>query len=397
MAIQRKFRKVITEKNSVFERKPVTTFAFLFLTILAVFMLALELFVRSFMPEYIPKDSSYYYEADSYLGWTFKKEINTNKLNPFGVKYVQLGINREGFRDAEIVLGAMPEKTKLLFIGDSVTAAIQVDTNDRYSDVIQRILGKKYLSLNMGVNGYSTDQSLMVLNKYCSSILPDYVVYTFVVNDLRFNFKGSLQIGNSIYGKPYFDENMDHVAPQFQREKVATFRRFGELKDFLRKHFASYSAVVTGIKRLIDTPVPNEVIAISNFIKNDEEQAQLWANTKKLIEEMKSVTASCGAELLLIEDIHSLYASETLRSAVIAKDNFDIDVPRENIKRIAHDLKISILQPSFDEISKFKNLNQCEIHWIKDGKLYDGHMTECGNEFLAQQFVQQFMRKLKPK
>jgi hypothetical protein len=73
-----------------------------------------------------------------------------------------------------------PERNRLLFIGDSVTARGQIIS------ALRRIYGDKHYEYwNAGVESYDTVQEFYYYIHYNHSIHPDHVILTFVLNDFQ--------------------------------------------------------------------------------------------------------------------------------------------------------------------------------------------------------------------
>lgn len=70
-----------------------------------------------------------------------------------------------------------PDKTRLLFVGDSVT--------DRHKliDALEERLGDGYEYWNAGIPGYATEQEFLYYRDYLEEIRPEHVVLTFHLND----------------------------------------------------------------------------------------------------------------------------------------------------------------------------------------------------------------------
>jgi lysophospholipase L1-like esterase len=104
-------------------------------------------------------------------------------------------ISSRGFCDEERDI----EKTRprIVLIGDSTTGAWEVDPHERPHRVLEEVLGGRFEVLNLGVRGYGTDQSLLLLKHLGMAFRPDVVIYTFCINDIRDNAKR--------IGKPYFE------------------------------------------------------------------------------------------------------------------------------------------------------------------------------------------------
>ena len=97
-----------------------------------------------------------------------------------------------------------------MFIGDSATAALQVNKKERFSEILSNKLN--YEGFNLGINGFATDQSLAVLKKYIREIKPDIIIYTLVENDFYPNGEKFLQSGfGDQWSKSYYDENLNLI------------------------------------------------------------------------------------------------------------------------------------------------------------------------------------------
>ena len=145
------------------------------------------------------------YIEDQRYGWKFLPG-NYTLSDPFR-KEVMVTINPEGFREGTFKNNNNFENAKnIMFIGDSVTAGVQVSDHETFANLVQTQSGEKYLTYNFGVNGFSTDQAYLTLVDYKDQIKPHFVIYTFVINDLLGNLLDRITTANTSWGKPYFDE-----------------------------------------------------------------------------------------------------------------------------------------------------------------------------------------------
>ena len=136
------------------------------LILVLVTLLIFEVILRNFSKlQILPITQKSLYKFNKDLGWTFVPNISNFYSNPNQIG-IRVNTNESGFRDKEILRDT--KKKKILFIGDSMTAALQVTGNERFS----ALLGKKlnYESYNLAVNGYATDQVLIVMKKYIAKI-----------------------------------------------------------------------------------------------------------------------------------------------------------------------------------------------------------------------------------
>jgi lysophospholipase L1-like esterase len=125
------------------------------------------------------------------LGWFHPANFEGQFSNPregFNgyVKFDEHGIrvNDNGLTETE------QDLPKILVVGDSMTAGLEVDNNETYVAVLEKLLWEnscQYQTYNAGTRGYGTDQSLLIMEEFVPQIKPDYVVYMFCYNDFGDN------------------------------------------------------------------------------------------------------------------------------------------------------------------------------------------------------------------
>lgn len=91
--------------------------------------------------------------------------------------------NGLGFRDIEHDLEALSGRKVLFVVGDSFVAGHGIrDRSDRFSDVLQALLGGRWAVWNMGKNGWSTAAEYRAITR--APVRPDGVVLSYYVNDI---------------------------------------------------------------------------------------------------------------------------------------------------------------------------------------------------------------------
>ena len=129
-------------------------------------LVVLDVLVVSLFPQQLP-DRTEHYSPDPYLGWTYAKGKRMLGENVLGGQ-VDLEFTKEGFRDWQEKV-PLDSEVGILYVGDSVTGAIQVNRKEHFIQLIDDELhrqGLKSRGYNYGVNGYSTDQVLMVVAQF---------------------------------------------------------------------------------------------------------------------------------------------------------------------------------------------------------------------------------------
>ena len=112
--------------------------------------------------------------------------------NHEGNAYVE--VNSFGYRDKEHDKTKGQNEFRIAFLGDSFTAALQVDFEDTYLSVIRRELahcqalsGREVVPMNFGISGFGTAQAITVLQGLAWDFDPDLVVLNFTANDFTDN------------------------------------------------------------------------------------------------------------------------------------------------------------------------------------------------------------------
>jgi lysophospholipase L1-like esterase len=100
-------------------------------------------------------------------------------------------INGSGYRDREF-RKEKPAGRRVLALGDSITAGLNVKAEETFPKVLEKKLGEGYEVYNMGVHGYGPDQSYVQLKEEGMRLNPDMVVLCLFANDFNDIFKNRL-------------------------------------------------------------------------------------------------------------------------------------------------------------------------------------------------------------
>ena len=341
-------------------------------------LIILEGLIRVVKPEFIPKDSAYYYEANSYLGWKYKKNIETYRRNPFYSEWVKININEDGFREIDFKKLKNTPVKKILFVGDSVTAALQVNKENRFSERLIKELqnnGQKFESINLGVNGFSTDQVLMILEKYIHVFNPEYIVYTYVSNDLEGNGENHLSFGNTLYGKPTYHKGK-YVPPPF-KSKYRNASKLANIKKHLRETLALYT-ILTSIKDYFTTK--NRGRHFFDSFKVENLKKEDWDTLQDYLEKMSALSQKNNAKLIVIPNPPSILTNRSLlrRIEILTKSNLSPMLHYNKLKKICEIQDISFVKYTEKQIMNHITKHG-QINWIKHNRLYDGHLTDSGH------------------
>lgn len=181
-----------------------------------------------------------FWQPDAQLGWV---NIPNAKgwESCYGECQIRVTINSKGLRDREIPYEKASGTTRILMLGDSTTAAMQVSLEDTFVKQLESDLNKGaggWEVINAGVNAYGTDNELLFYQLEGEKYNPDIVFLNmYLANDV-YNNQPTLELrfgGQS--AKPYFTLN-DAGELELQNFPVENTATFGtKVGTFLKKHF----------------------------------------------------------------------------------------------------------------------------------------------------------------
>jgi hypothetical protein len=133
---------------------------------------------------YIPAENSFA-QFDSELGWsyipgksTIQKTVNTEKQVYFDINGI-----RVPHSDYQLD-NTLPS---ILFIGGSFTMGHGLSYEESFVGKFASLKGIPYQAINLGVQGYGSDQALIALKKYLPTFNTKVVVYTFIEDHILRN------------------------------------------------------------------------------------------------------------------------------------------------------------------------------------------------------------------
>jgi lysophospholipase L1-like esterase len=224
---------------------------------IAALVLVLPLFVAetSLRPlvRLWPKQTTVFVK-DEDLGW----RLRPNTVDEW--KGITVRINGKGLRGPELAYEKPAGKTRILYLGDSVTFGFGLQDYAQsfpyaVEPMLEKVFGTDVETINAGVGGYSPWQELVYLRKEGIRYAPDLVVVGFVLNDVsekiglvRVGGKGEgTQLASSYYS--FFDWLRHNSAAVHVAHRLLVRRRFGADTGEGAKERESRS-----VRRLIDDP-----------------------------------------------------------------------------------------------------------------------------------------------
>jgi len=165
-------------QDKSFSKELLKLFVYL-LFVFLIFIICAEAGARFFINSLIPLDP--YLEVDPKLEWKFKPDQSFVLTSPDNKKITNT-INSKGLKGEEFG-EKQTNTTRILVPGGSFTAAVHVNTQDCYTNILELKLNeannKNYEVINAGVYGYDLAQENTFLKEDGFSYNPDLVILSF--------------------------------------------------------------------------------------------------------------------------------------------------------------------------------------------------------------------------
>lgn len=135
--------------------------------------------------------------APSEMAPSIPEELAFRRVDS-GPDFYLLGVlhehNAEGFRTHDFS-PPDPETLRIVVLGDSLTFGQGLEREHRYTDVLERELGRGHRVevLNLGKRGHQMEDLLQVAKRYLPRLQPDLVLYGHCLNDFLPKGKGQYQ------------------------------------------------------------------------------------------------------------------------------------------------------------------------------------------------------------
>jgi lysophospholipase L1-like esterase len=153
---------------------------------------------------------------DDTLGWSYRAGLTT--AQPIGRPRVMVTMTFDSAgirvdRPGHVFSRTAPT---ILFIGDSFTFGHGVDYDSAFPARVERLLGGRVQAVNLGVQGFGTDQSLLALLRHIDAFNTRLVVYTYLRDHLsrndNYDRRMLYPVGRWLGSKPLFGVRPDDSA-----------------------------------------------------------------------------------------------------------------------------------------------------------------------------------------
>ena len=337
---------------------------------------------------------------DAERGWSPKPNQQGWTRNEGGKIY--LTINSEGFRDVEHTGKKGVNTVRIVLLGDSYAEAAQVPLDQTFWWVMRQQLsgctslsGKNIEVINLGVDGYGTDQELLTLREKGWRYNPDIVLLAFTPsNDITDN-SHVLAVDKD---KPFFSYGDGKLVMDTSFKDSTTYRVRMSWPIQLYYRAINRSRVLqlgrqvqnvwrqkrlaTAVQGSADSLDGKLGLADRSYIPPDDPTwNEAWQVTETLLQQMNNEVQAKGAAFLVVTVTRAIQVSSNakLRSSYMQRLGVDnLFYPEERIAAIGKRDGFQVLnlaQPFQDYATKNNQpLHFPAGHWNVQGNQLAGQM-----------------------
>ncbi len=366
-------------------------------------LVVLEIGFRIRYPDPRPRLVAQGLQLDNRYGVSFVPNAEGWNSSLRGEYSTYVEINSKGLHDLEHDYHKSPGVVRILALGDSVTAAIQVPLTDTFLKIAERQLNNTFSEphfevINAGVIGYGTSNELLFFKDEGHKYEPDFVLLAF--------FTGNDVIEN--VNSPLFElkdgELKEVRASPSPTDLLAPWEQPGnslrKARNFLYTHSRLYSVsiellVYTAIQRypplvqlLVDAgmiEVTRPAINLGNLYAYRVPPQEAWTMTEALILELRHQVEAHDARLVVAILPDESEVDEERWQTILEHYPELSDKQAQTSHRPSDILEEFLEEQAIDYIQCTPALR--DYAWGSEAPLYyryDGHFTPLGHRAAGQ-------------
>jgi hypothetical protein len=250
-------------------------------TVLALLLLltGLELGLRLADPRFLDRTRVPTVYSERY-GWSFRPGFRGSMHDVWTI------INDRGYRGEEHPSEKPPGRTRIVMLGDSILFGTRVREEETFSSLLESRTGR-FEVLNLGVEGYGTDQELLLLEHEALGYHPDVVILNFCIdNDATSNARAWDHLG--AFPKPYFTLEGGRLHLHDEHLRLTPLRRVAQWLQDDSHLYGRLSAVLPAPTRKRRDPLPRLSRREANEL------------TIRLIQRTDEVARGAGASFMVV-------------------------------------------------------------------------------------------------
>ncbi len=369
---------------------------------LAVFLVAFvglgELGIRLFVPPAMWRfrDAKFDWAPDPVLGWVNKPEMDESSRFA-GKDVIRFRTNRDGLIPFDATRERVPGLSRIMIFGDSMVVGRSVPQDQIYTARLEEELRERGLEvevINAGVQGYSTDQSLLHMERLLPIYRPDVVAFGHTLNDLG---------GNSThraYGQPKPMFVLEHgrlrlvpAEPNDQIRSSSALRSQVQRSAFyriLQPRLWAIRSKLIGVRERALLGLEHAVYADPRRLDQFD-----WDLLGAMLARMQRSVRVHGAEFVVFGHPEAAEDSDAYIEAI----SKELGIPPSRYDRHAVDKRVRAAAsaagvPYLSTIDTFHaNQSRGKLHPLP----YDGHLSPAGHQLMAELLADHLVERVLPR
>lgn len=268
------------------------------------------------LPVELADENSRFFEYDETLGWK-GKAFASGTYRGLGYAF-SVRLNSQGLREREVPFEKTKDTLRIMILGDSQTWGLGVESEERFSEVLERLLretGRNVEVLNFGMTGYGTDQELLLFRRLGVQYHPDIVIVGFYWNDLFENLlsmtygypkpqfiegpAGSLELSNIPVPKKTQEARRSNEPTKALKDKVKDDGIWNNTKFWMTTNLFTYRLVADAIRQSTLLYQFSVSAGIAGGPRRDPESKE-WRITRRLLGRLKEAVKDNGSNFLVL-------------------------------------------------------------------------------------------------
>lgn len=330
------------------------------------------------------------------LGWVQKPDLDV--VNYTGRGMVRFRTNPDGLIPAGARRAKPPGVVRIMLFGDSMVVGRVLPQDEIYSARLQALLRERGVDaevINAGVQGYSTDQVLLQMERWLPVYRPDVAIYGSTFNDL-----GGNELARAHgYPKPRFTLGPAGELRLEPADATAEVQLPGNPLRLMVQHSALYRSLQPGIALLrarLGGWKERSLLGLMKEVYADPETLETldWALYAALVGRMREVAEAEAAHFFFFAHPE---ASEVWEPSILllqrqlgaASGSYDRYAVERRLVKIAASIGVSFL-PVIDPF--LASQSRGPFHLLPD----DPHLSPEGHALLAEVLADHLIRSVLP-
>lgn len=329
----------------------------------------IEIFLAILWPVPPSMSTNMYYRADPVTG--FAHEPEAVGRYPTGIEAIA---NSRGLRDHEVALEKPPNTRRLLVLGDSFTVGVNVEMEDAYPQVLERVMNEsadtRVEVINAAVGGFSPFQYAQTFEHYGADYSPDAVIVGFFVGNDTYDLAQSVeQLATVVNG-----QRVSREAAQsgWVKLRIMLHQNFNLVRLVQGIPLVTVSATRRHCEDFSDNLLNIARHRLENHRADRGSHPQLSANAVNQIHRIKRKADQMRIPLTVVLIPDELQVNEALRNHLVPpdeKDIYDFAQPQRLLTQelTARGIATLDLLPYFQQDDRCLYMN--DTHWNPDGNV----------------------------